>query len=57
MHTFVRDADDCLDWISEKDKVVSSSDYGDDLESVQALQVKHEGFEVNKFMNFLFVGV
>lgn len=39
VHTFVRDADDAIDWINEKDKVVSSGDYGQDLQSVQALQV------------------
>jgi len=32
-------------WISEKDVVLSSDDYGRDLASVQALQRKHEGVE------------
>lgn len=41
-----RDADDTLDWIQEKEGVVSAEDYGHDLESVQSLMSKHEGFEV-----------
>ena len=46
VHTFVRDADDAIEWIQEKDTLVSSPDFGQDLQSVQALIVKHEGFEV-----------
>ena len=45
VHTFVRDADDAIEWIQEKDLWVSSSDYGHDLETVRALIAKHEGFE------------
>lgn len=41
-----RDADDTLDWIQEKDGLVSTEDYGHDLESVRTLISKHEGFEV-----------
>lgn len=37
--------DETLDWINEKDAVLSSDDYGKDLPSVQALQRKHEGIE------------
>ena len=48
VHAFVRDADDAIDWIQEKDVVVSSNSYGQDLEGVRALIVKHEGFEVRK---------
>lgn len=46
VHTFVRDADDAIEWIQEKDLMVSTDDFGRDLQSVQALSVKHEGFEV-----------
>ena len=34
-----------LQWISEKDQVLSSDEYGRDLASVQTLQRKHEGVE------------
>lgn len=40
-----RDADDTKAWISEKDTALSTSDYGRDLASVQALQRKHEVLE------------
>ena len=43
--TFYRDADDTKAWISEKDTALSTSDYGRDLASVQALQRKHEVLE------------
>lgn len=42
---FFRDADETIAWITEKDAVLSSDDYGRDLASVQALQRKHEGIE------------
>ncbi|XP_026468326.1 LOW QUALITY PROTEIN: spectrin alpha chain-like, partial [Ctenocephalides felis] len=42
---FNRDADETVAWISEKDVVLSSDDYGKDLASVQTLQRKHEGVE------------
>lgn len=42
---FNRDADETVAWISEKDAVLSSDDYGRDLASVQTLQRKHEGIE------------
>ena len=43
--SFYRDADDTKAWISEKDTALSTSDYGRDLASVQALQRKHEVLE------------
>ena len=46
VHSFVRDADDAIDWIQEKELMVNSENYGQDLTSVRALLVKHEGFEV-----------
>uniref|UniRef100_A0A1W7R9J9 Spectrin alpha chain n=1 Tax=Hadrurus spadix TaxID=141984 RepID=A0A1W7R9J9_9SCOR len=42
---FNRDADETIAWITEKDVVLSSDDYGRDLVSVQTLQRKHEGIE------------
>lgn len=47
IHTFDRDASDCKERIQEKSASLSN-DYGKDLASVQALQRKHEGFEVRK---------
>ena len=37
---FNRDADETVAWITEKDLVLSSDDYGRDLATVQTLQVK-----------------
>ncbi|KAL8620004.1 hypothetical protein ACOMHN_015286 [Nucella lapillus] len=45
VHLYGRDADDTLEWIQEKDGIVSSDDYGHDLESVQALISRHDGME------------
>jgi spectrin alpha len=42
---FQREAEDTQDWIAEKDKMLDSEDYGNDLRSVLALQRKHEGLE------------
>ncbi|XP_028029643.1 spectrin alpha chain isoform X2 [Bombyx mandarina] len=42
---FNRDADETIAWISEKDAVLGSDDYGRDLATVQTLQRKHEGVE------------
>lgn len=47
IHIFNRDANDALQRIQEKEKPLSSEDYGKDLSSVQALQKKHSGFEVS----------
>jgi spectrin beta len=46
VHAFDRDADDTIEWIAEKEIVASSEEYGHDLESVQQLARKHQGFEV-----------
>ncbi|XP_048586984.1 spectrin alpha chain, non-erythrocytic 1 isoform X2 [Nematostella vectensis] len=45
IHSFYRDADETKNWINEKDKVLSSDDYGKDLASVNALSRKHEALE------------
>ncbi|XP_053397817.1 spectrin alpha chain, non-erythrocytic 1-like isoform X2 [Mercenaria mercenaria] len=45
VHIYGRDADDTLEWIQEKEGVVSSDDFGHDLESAQALVSKHEVLE------------
>lgn len=43
---FNRDADETVAWISEKDVVLSSDDYGRDLASVQTLQVEFSVFYI-----------
>lgn len=40
-----RRADETISWIGEKDATLSSEDYGQDLETIQALVRKHEVFE------------
>ena len=46
LHVFqCSDADETKNWINEKDKVLSSDDYGKDLASVNALLRKHEALE------------
>ena len=43
---FQRDADETMDWITEKnDPINSDVEYGHDLPSVKRLQRKHDGFE------------
>lgn len=42
---FIRDADETIGWITEKDAVISNDDMGRDLISCQALQRKHEAAE------------
>lgn len=55
VHMYGRDADDTLDWIQEKEGLVSTEDYGHDLESVRTLISKHEGFEVRIRKQFFFL--
>ncbi|XP_014790246.2 spectrin alpha chain-like [Octopus bimaculoides] len=45
IHCYGRDTDDTLEWIKEKDAIVSNEDYGHDLESVQSLYTRHNGLE------------
>lgn len=46
MHNYnFRDVDETVQWIVEKDNVLSSDDYGKDLASVNALKRKHDGVE------------
>nr|XP_054593033.1 spectrin alpha chain, non-erythrocytic 1-like [Nothobranchius furzeri] len=42
---FHRDVDETKEWIEEKNQALNTDNYGHDLASVQALQLKHEGFE------------
>ncbi|XP_033735465.1 spectrin beta chain, non-erythrocytic 5-like isoform X2 [Pecten maximus] len=45
VHMYGRDADDTLDWIQEKEGLVTKDEFGHDLESVRALLSRHEGLE------------
>ncbi|XP_074649217.1 spectrin beta chain-like isoform X2 [Tubulanus polymorphus] len=45
VHSFDREADDLIEWINEKEGMASSDNYGHDLETVETLVRKHEGFE------------
>lgn len=45
LHQFLRDADDEIQWLSEKQHVLSSNDLGNNLIAVQLLQKKHQALE------------
>ncbi|XP_043236847.1 spectrin beta chain, non-erythrocytic 2-like isoform X8 [Amphibalanus amphitrite] len=45
VHVFDRDADETIAWIGEKEAAISTDDYGHDLDSIQALVRRHQGFE------------
>jgi Spectrin repeat. len=47
VHVFDRTADETIAWILEKDAVICAEDYGQDLETIQSLVRKHEGFEAD----------
>lgn len=47
VHVFDRTADETIAWIQEKDSSISSEGYGQDLETIQALVRKHDGFETD----------
>lgn len=40
-----RDIDEAISWISEKESIISTDDYGKDLANVQSLQRKHDAVE------------
>ncbi|XP_043282558.1 spectrin beta chain, non-erythrocytic 5 isoform X2 [Venturia canescens] len=47
VHMFDRTADETIAWIQEKEASLSSDGYGHDLETIQALVRKHQGFETD----------
>ncbi|XP_076180871.1 spectrin beta chain, non-erythrocytic 5 kst isoform X3 [Ptiloglossa arizonensis] len=47
VHMFGRTADETISWIQEKETALSSDGYGHDLETIQALVRKHQGFETD----------
>ncbi|XP_052120778.1 spectrin beta chain, non-erythrocytic 1 isoform X4 [Frankliniella occidentalis] len=47
VHVFDRTADETISWIQEKDATLISEGYGQDLETIQTLVRKHQGFETD----------
>jgi len=47
VHMFDRTADETISWIQEKETALSSDGYCQDLETIQALVRKHQGFETD----------
>lgn len=47
VHVFDRTADETISWIAEKESSLLADDYGQDLESIQALVRRHQGFEAD----------
>lgn len=45
VHVFDRTADETIEWIEEKDAALTLETFGQDLETIQALVRRHEGFE------------
>ncbi|KAK6641322.1 hypothetical protein RUM44_013031 [Polyplax serrata] len=45
VHMFDRAADETIDWIDEKEAALTLDGFGQDLETIQALVRKHEGFQ------------
>ncbi|PSN40703.1 hypothetical protein C0J52_13751 [Blattella germanica] len=45
LHRFLRDADDELQWLAEKEPQAASTDLGTSLTAVQSLQKKHQALE------------
>ena len=45
VHVFDRNADETVAWILEKEAILYSEDYGQDLEAVRTLLRNHAGFE------------
>lgn len=45
VHVYDRRADETISWIAEKDGSLSTEDYGQDLETIQALVRKHDVFD------------
>lgn len=47
VHVFDRTADETISWIQEKDALLTAEDCDNNLETIQALVRKHEGFEAD----------
>lgn len=45
LHHFIRDAEDELQWLNEKEQQAASKDLGSSLTAVQSLQKKHQSLE------------
>lgn len=47
VHVFDRTADETISWIQEKGGLLAAEDYGHDLDTIQTLIQKHQGFEAD----------
>lgn len=47
VHVFDRTADETISWIQEKGTLLAAEDYGHDLDTIQTLIQKHQGFEAD----------
>ncbi|XP_065202026.1 spectrin beta chain, non-erythrocytic 1 isoform X3 [Planococcus citri] len=47
VHVFDRTADETISWIQEKDALLMAEDYDNNLETIQGLVRKHEGFQAD----------
>ncbi|XP_050430131.1 spectrin beta chain, non-erythrocytic 5 isoform X2 [Adelges cooleyi] len=47
VHVFDRTADETISWIQEKGALLAAEDYGHDLDTIQTLIQKHQGFEAD----------
>lgn len=45
LHQFLRDAEDEMQWLAEKEQLAASKDLGSNLTAVQSLQKKHQALE------------
>lgn len=45
LHQFIRDADEELEWLEDKEPIATSEDLGNSLTAVQNLQKKHQALE------------
>lgn len=45
LHQFIRDVDEELEWLAEKEPTATSEDLGSSLTTVQNLQKKHQALE------------
>ena len=45
MHVFDKNADETISWISEKEAEISMDELGQDLETIQSLLERQQGFQ------------
>ena len=45
LHQYLQDVEEVLSWLSDKESIASSNDYGKDFEHLQVVQKKFEDFK------------